>query len=221
MKKFLLFALVAVIFAACGAGSQAEEAEVGEAQDAAALVGGAYSIDTEASIINWTGRKFGDDQHSGTMSLSEGAFAVDNGVITGGSFTLDMTSIIVTDEMPDEYKTKLVAHLNSDDFFRTESFPTSTFEITGVEAIEGDSTATHSIAGNFTMLDATHNVTFKANIVNDGGIITATSQGFTIDRTLWGVKTMAFGLVEIAKDKAIKKELELKVTLVANATEEG
>jgi polyisoprenoid-binding protein YceI len=40
--------------------------------------------------------------------------------LTGGTFTVDMTSLTTTDLS--EYKGKLNGHLNSEDFFATENF---------------------------------------------------------------------------------------------------
>jgi len=221
MKKLLLFAFAITLFAACNNGSDAEEAQVGEAQDAAALVGGAYSTDLAASSISWKGTKFNGDSHTGTLSLSNGEFAVDNGSLTGGTFTIDMNSMVVTDETPDEYKQKLVGHLSSGDFFETEKFPTATFTITSVDALENDSTYTHNVSGNLKMKDIENNVTFKANIINENGVVKATSQDFIINRMLWKVEYNN-SLIAKVKDEAIKDELELQITLVANAAiEEG
>ena len=215
MKKFFVFALALTIFAACNSGSTAEKAEVGEVQDEAAMKGATYAADTEASVINWTGRKFGNDAHSGTLSLSEGELSVEDGNITGGSFTIDMASMACIDDMPDKDKAELVGHLSNGDFFNVGKYPTAKFTITEVSELEGEEVATHAISGNLTMLDSTHNVTFNATVANEDGQITATSQGFVIDRTMWNIKFMST-LIGMAKDKAIKNELELKVTLVAS-----
>ena len=221
MKKLLLFAFAITLFAACNNGSQAEEAEVGEVQDAAALVGGAYTADLAASTISWKGSKtIGNDSHTGTLSLSSGKFAVDNGSITGGEFTIDMNSIVVTDETPDEYKQKLIGHLSTGDFFETEKYPTATFTITGVDALEDDSTYTHSISGNLQMKDAENNVTFKANIINENGVVKATSQDFSINRMLWNVEYKN-STMSVAKEEMLKDAIELQISLVANAAEEG
>ena len=216
MKKLFLFAFAITLFAACNNGSDAEGAQVGEAQDAAALVGGAYGVDVASSSINWKGTKSNGESHGGTLSLSNGEFAIDSGAITGGSFTIDMNSMAVTDEMDDKYKQKLVGHLQNGDFFETEKFPTATFTITGVEALEGDTTFTHNVAGNLKMKDIENNITFKANIVNENGVVKAISQDFTINRMLWKIEYNN-SLVAKIKEKAIKDDFELQITLVANA----
>lgn len=220
MKKFLFFAFVLTLFAACNSGSDATEAEVSDAQDAAEATGATYAVSTASSVINWTGRKFGDDQHNGTLSLSEGSLTVADGNITSGSFTIDMASMACTDEMSDDMKAKLIGHLSTGDFFKVDEYPTATFEITGVEVLEGDETATHSVSGNLTMLDSTNNVTFKATVSADGSSVKATSETFKIDRTLWGVK-YGSTLIGTIKDKAIQNDLELTITLEASTGEEG
>lgn len=220
MKKFFVLALAITFFAACNSGTTAEEATVTEAQDAAALVGGSYAIDSNGTIINWKGSKINGDAHAGTLSLSEGTLAVDNGNITGGSFTIDMATIAVTDEMPDEYKTKLVGHLSTGDFFEVEKYPTATFAITKVEALKGDSTYTHAISGNLNMKGKENNITFKAMVTNDNGVIKAVSQDFAINRMLWGVE-YGNSLIAKVKDEAIKDDLELKISLTASPVTEA
>ena len=118
--------------------------------------------------------------------------------------------------MDDKYKQKLVGHLQNGYFFETEKFPTATFTITGVEALEGDTTFTHNVAGNLKMKDIENNITFKANIVNENGVVKAISQDFTINRMLWKIEYNN-SLVAKIKEKAIKDDFELQITLVANA----
>lgn len=220
MKKLLLFAFAITLFAACNSGSNAEEAQVGETQDAAALVGGAYEADIAASTISWKGTKIiGKDSHGGTLSLSNGKFAVDAGNITGGSFTIDMNSMVVTDDMDDKGKKSLIGHLTNGDFFETSKYPTATFTITDVKPLEGDSTYTHNVSGNLKMKDIENNITFKANIINENGIVKATSQDFTINRMLWKVEYNN-STMSIAKEKMLNNDLELQITLVANAATE-
>jgi polyisoprenoid-binding protein YceI len=220
MKKFFIFALAITVFAACNNNStDAEAAQVGEAQDAAELVGGAYTADVAASSITWTGKKFNGDAHNGTLGLSEGNLAVDNGNITGGSFTIDFSTMAVTDEMGEKGKQKLIGHLSSGDFFETEKYPTATFTITSVEPLDDD-TYTHKISGNLEMKGITNNVAFNATVANDEGKVVAESQKFMINRMTWKVEYNN-SLIAKVKDEAIKDDLELKITLVANAAAEG
>lgn len=214
--KLLAFALItAAIAVSCGSGTEASE--VGQEQEAAEMVGGTYGVDTEASVITWRGEKFSGDFHTGTVAIKDGELAVENGAITGGNFTIDMTKMTVTDELPEEKKGYLIGHLQGTsgddkkdaDFFQVTKYPTASFEITGVKGNE--------ISGNLTMLDSTHNVTFTATTTIEDGKLTASTEDFTFDRTLWGITFMSSSLEGILKEKALKDEITISISLTANA----
>lgn len=216
--KLLAFLLVtSAIAVSCGSGSEADA--VGQAQEAAEMTGGTFNVDVAASSITWKGEHVvGDDAHAGTLNLSEGTLSVENGAITGGNFTIDMNSIAVTDEMPEAKKGYLVAHLTGRaqgkeaDFFNTPKYPTASFEITKVEG--------NSISGNLTMLDSTHNVTFETVVSTEDGKLTASTEDFTFNRTLWGIKFKST-LTGIAKEEALKDDITISINLVANAAGEA
>lgn len=211
--KLLLLALVATTFmASCGSGTEADA--VSEQKEVAEMSGETYTVDAEASVIDWKGEKFTGDAHTGIIKVKEGELTVENGAITAGNFTIDMNSIEVTDETPEDKKGYLVAHLKGTagnekdgDFFQVTKYPTASFEITGVEG--------NQISGNLTMLDSTHNVTFTTTTTIEDGKLTATTEDFTFDRTLWGIKFMST-LTGLAKDQAIKDEITIKISLTAN-----
>ena len=73
-------------------------------------------VDTKSSFINWTGKKV-VGSHEGTIKLSGGELTFAAGKLTGGSFSIDMTSMENTD-MQGGGAEKLMGHLKSDDFFR-------------------------------------------------------------------------------------------------------
>ena len=125
---------------------------------AASLSGKVYTAVPEASEISWEGKK-PTGTHKGTIGIKEGSLAVNEGKVTGGSFVMDMKSIVVND-LEGEEKASLEAHFNGNsrrkalDFFNTNKFPTSKFEITSVtDAV--DSNANSLVTGNLTMLDIT------------------------------------------------------------------
>lgn len=222
--KLLAFLLVtAAVAVSCGSGSEASE--VSQAQEVSEMVGGTFNVDAAASSIVWKGEKFSGDAHNGTINISEGTLAVADGAITGGSFTIDMNTIAVTDDMPEDKKGYLIGHLAGTsgdskkdvDFFQVTKYPTSKFEITKVEAVTGMEGFTHAISGNLTMLDSTHNVTFNANVAIEDGKLTATTDNFTFDRTLWGITFMSSSLKGMIKEQALKDEITISVKLTANA----
>ena len=86
------------------------------------------------SKVNWEGEVLGVYAHQGTVDITEGALTIEGDEITAGNFTVDMTSMVATDEnyTPEEGKTpeKLIGHLKSADFFMVDSFPKAMFEVT-------------------------------------------------------------------------------------------
>ena len=94
-------------------------------------------IDAANSRVSWSGEMLGIYSHEGTVNLTAGNIAMENGEIASGMFTVDMTSIVPTDENyePEKGSTpeKLIGHLSSPDFFDVENHPEASFEITGSE----------------------------------------------------------------------------------------
>lgn len=97
-----------------------------------------YQIDTDASVIHWKGSMIGVYAHEGDLKLESGNFSINNNIVDG-EFTVDMNSMITTDNdalykmAPRE---KLIGHLKAADFFNTEKFPTAIFKITKVNSNE-------------------------------------------------------------------------------------
>jgi predicted outer membrane repeat protein len=169
-----------------------------------------YTVDTNASSIVWTGYKV-TGKHTGTVKVKNGNLVIDNGVLTGGSFDIDMTSIKDTD-LEGEWAAKLEGHLKSDDFFGTNNFATSKFVIT--RAIPQDSKGNYKIIGNLTIKETTKEVKFQANVAEAGGAITASGK-ITVDRSEYNVKYGSGSFFDGLGDKTIYDEFDLQVNLVA------
>ncbi|MEM0992195.1 MAG: YceI family protein [Bacteroidota bacterium] len=223
LKFFTLLTLFAVSFA-CSSPDKGEQVEAEEATEAAAEVTASavtYSVDTESSTINWQGYKKFDigDEHTGTIKISDGSLALTGDQLTAGEFTIDMTSMESIDLAGTDGAGKLIGHLQSPDFFSIEEYPTASFAITKVEAVEGSADVTHNITGNLTMRGQTKQITIPANVSIADGKITAVAPEFTIDRTQWGVEYGNEGIAGLAKDKVISNDLTLKIMLNASASE--
>ncbi len=173
--------------------------------------GKTYKVNTAASTLGWVGTK-PSGKHTGTITIKEGNLKADKGLLTGGSFTLDMANLAVTDLEAGKGKEKLEGHLKSPDFFDVAKNPTAAFAVTLVTPIaftqnvllEG---ATHNITGNLTLKGVTKSVTFPAKVAISDKAVAATAD-FNIDRTEWGVSYGA--------DGKVAKEINLKLTLTAN-----
>lgn len=221
-KLFMFLLATSAIAVSCG--SNAEQADVSDAQEVAEATGGTNYMVTDASSITWKGEKFSGDAHNGTIGLTGGEFTVEDGNITAGNFTIDMKSIAVTDDMPEDKKGYLVGHLagttGSDkdaDFFQVTKYPTAKFEVTEVKPVTKEG-ATHEVSGNLTMLDKTNKITFDANVSTDGNTLTATTEPFAFDRTKWGITFMST-LAGMAKEAALRDDIIISIDLKATAAE--
>jgi len=123
--------------------------------------------------------------------------------LRGGEFTMDMTSINVTDLSGDS-KGKLEGHLKSDDFFGIANHPTATLVFTGLSGEEG----VYNVIADLTIKGQTHPVSFELKI--DGK---TANTSLKINRTKYGIKYGSGSFFDNLGDKAINDEFELNVSL--------
>ena len=145
------------------------------------------------------------------MKVKNGTLTTDNGLITGGSFEMDMNSITCTD-LEGEYAGKLVGHLKSDDFLGTATYPTATFVIT--KAIPQDTKGNYKILGNLTIKGITKEAKFFANAVESNGMVNASGK-ITIDRSEFNIRYGSGSFFDGLGDKTIYDEFDLQVSIVA------
>lgn len=171
-------------------------------------VKGDLKVNTATSKVEWIGRKV-TGKHNGNINIKEGVLQIKDGILTGGSFVIDMTSIKVLD-MTGEYADKLEGHLKSDDFFAVDANPTSKLIITQANA-KGD--GRYEVKGDLTIRDVTKQVTFVTQLTPDGKKYKATTN-ITIDRSNYNVKYGSGSFFEGLGDKTIYDEFDLTITLI-------
>ncbi|MES2803834.1 MAG: YceI family protein [Bdellovibrionota bacterium] len=172
-----------------------------------------YKVDTAASSVNWKGTKKLGSFHEGTMAVKGGSIAVEKDMVKSGEVVVDMTTIKNTDIKDADNSKKLVGHLSSPDFFNVAKFSTSTFKITSVTA--GKVKNEMIVKGDFTMIGQTHPIEFPAVVTIAKGQATGDAT-VKIDRTKWGLKYNSGNMIkDLAADKIINDEFELKLKLVA------
>ena len=169
-----------------------------------------YSVDISSSAIVWKGYKV-TGEHTGTVKVKSGDLQFTGGKLSGGTFTVDMTSISVTD-LEGEWAGKLEGHLKSDDFFGVKKYPTSSFKITRV--IPQDTKGNYKIVGKLTIKNTTKEEKFFAKMTENNGKVTATGK-ITIDRSDYDVRYGSGSFFDDLGDKTIYDEFDLNVTLVA------
>lgn len=218
MKKVILgLSFVGMVFlASCGGNKDTVEAT--EAQDGAmaSTESAVYTVNTNISSVTWKGGKIFDDTskpeegHYGSVKLKGGEVTVKGGVLESGKFISDQASFESVDKNDDpETKAKLEGHLKSPDFLDVEKYPEATFEITGVKALtEGDYNT--EISGNLDFRGTPKNITFKANVKEEGDKVTIKSEEFKINRQDFGITFKGAG------GSIIKDDVMLQVDITAD-----
>ena len=176
---------------------------------------GVYPVDIHSSEITWKGYKL-LGQHHGTIEMKYGTLEFDNGVLVGGEFTIDMTTIRNGDMAGTASAAKLEGHLKSDDFFGVERFPEALFKIKS--AIPFGTVGDYKIAGEITIKGITKPVNFMAHIDETDAGLAATAK-ITIDRSQFDVRYGSNSFFDNLGDKAINDNFDLEVSLQLNTVQ--
>ncbi|MEK9613400.1 MAG: YceI family protein [Flavobacteriaceae bacterium] len=160
-------------------------------------------VDTKESQIHWIGKKV-TGQHEGNIKLNSGSIAMDDKNIVGGSFEVDMASIVCTD-LSGEYGTKLEKHLKSNDFFGVDDYPIAQMNIKGADQ---KMTNHFEVTGELTIRGITHPINFEMHL--DGDQI---STKLIVDRSKYDVRYRSGSFFENLGDKMIYDDFELDIIL--------
>ncbi|MDR0263901.1 MAG: YceI family protein [Sphingobacterium sp.] len=223
MKKQLISGLALILLLASCQNTNGDKATTTTAQEVTEQKGQTYTVEADKSSLKWTGyHKGGLNPRYGILK-SEGTLSAENNAVTGGSFTIDVNSILTDTASVDpatsggKKSSDLDAHLKSADFFDTAKYPTAKFEITKVgpfDATQGKSVvadATNTVSGNLTIKDKTVNVTFPAKITFNGDEVTFYSK-FTIQRQDWG---LTYGTEGNPQDWMIAQNVDIELNVTA------
>lgn len=164
------------------------------------------NVDVKKSTISWVGKKV-TGEHAGTVGLKDGSLAFKSNKLTGGTFTVDMNSIEVTDLKAGQGKEKLEGHLKADDFFGTDKFATAKLVFTKVAATK--TAGVYAVTADLTLKGITKPVTFDLTV----GKNSATT-AFKIDRTKYDIKYKSKSFFDSLGDNVIYDEFDVKVNLV-------
>lgn len=170
----------------------------------AAISAQTKKVDVSKSKVEWVGKKV-TGQHSGTVNLKEGALVFKGSKLTGGTFAVDMNSILVTDLKAGEGKEKLEGHLKSPDFFGTEKFPTAKLVF---KKIADKGNGMYGVTADLTIKETTNAVSFDVAVKGS----TATTS-LKVDRTKFDIKYGSGSFFDNLGDKAIDNNFEINATL--------
>lgn len=217
MKSKLGLALIAITMASPLSAAKAKKSA---ATAKKAVETKKLEADVASSQIKWLGKKV-TGQHDGTIALKNGTFEVAGDQLVGGTFEVDMTTLVVTDIKDTETNAKLLGHLKSDDFFSTEKNPTSTLKIKSVTPLakpEAGKTS-HEIAGDLTIKGIKKSITFPALIEMKDNVVHAKGT-MTIDRTKYSIKYGSGKFFKGLGDKVISDTFTLDLDVSSKATQD-
>lgn len=163
-----------------------------------------YQVDVNRSKLDWDAKKVVGG-HVGVINLKDGAVKVDGGKLTGGSFVIDMTSLVCTDTE------RVTAHLKNEDFFDVEKFPYATFVITNVNNANASAPI---ITGKLTIKGITKDISFPATVSASGDTFSA--QATTkVNRLDYDIRFRSSSFFADLGNRAIEDEFTLNINLVA------
>jgi len=170
-----------------------------------------YVVDKVASKVKWEGKKV-TGKHNGTIAFDSGTLTLSGDKVAGGSFVIDMKSIVDEDLTDPAWNKKLIGHLSSDDFFSIDKFPQATMVVKKVASVTGDES---HIFADLTIKGVTKPVEFNAKVKVNGDKLTA--QGvITVNRTQFGIKYGSGSFFEGLGDKVIYDDFTLDFNVTAN-----
>ncbi|NRB59265.1 MAG: YceI family protein [Winogradskyella sp.] len=161
------------------------------------------AVKTTNSTVVWKGYKV-TGSHTGTIAIKSGDLEFDGETLVGGSFTIDMTSIVVTD-LEGDSKASLEGHLKSDDFFGVDNYNTASLTFTTVKATGKNS---YKVTGDITIKGTTESITFDLSVYGNKANAT-----LKVDRTKFNVRYGSSSFFDGLKDKVIYDEFDLVVDL--------
>ncbi len=161
-------------------------------------------INVEKSTIKWNAKKV-TGEHSGTVNFQDGNLIFKSGKVVGGNFTVNMTTLVTTD-LSGEWKTKLEGHLNSEDFFSTTKFKTSTLVF---KKVASKGKGLYVVTADLTIKAITNPITFDLAVKGN-----TASTTLKIDRTKYDIKYGSKSFFESIGDKAINDDFDLTVNLL-------
>ncbi len=167
------------------------------------IVDGKKTIKTEKSTVTWKGYKV-TGAHQGTIALKSGSLSFKNGKLIGGDFTINMSTIAISD-LTGDAKGQLEGHLKSDDFFGVAKNPTSTLVFKKVKATSKNA---YKITADLTIKGKTNTVKFNLSVYGNKA-----NAALKVDRSKYDVRYGSTSFFDNLKDKAIYDEFDLVVDL--------
>jgi polyisoprenoid-binding protein YceI len=172
---------------------------------------GRMKVKSESSTLSWTGSKITGSSHNGTIAIQSGSISTEAGMITSANVVMDMNNIACTDDMEQEYKDKLVGHLQSEDFFNSAEHKSAVFTLTSFKQVKGES---YTVTGNLTIKGISNEITFPATVKMDDAMVSVDAD-LSIDRTKWDVHYGSGSIFDGLGDNVINDDVDISIHIEA------
>jgi len=153
---------------------------------AAAAANGSYQLDTQQSVIRWTGLNL-LDHHSGYLKFSKGQLRFSEGELIDGMLTIDMNSIECADVEDAKMNAMMITQLRHRDMFNIDEHPTALLSIHHAEHREaGPDSPNAEVFSVLRLRGRENDIAFPA-IISTANPEHVTAQGtIEFDRTKFG-----------------------------------
>lgn len=176
----------------------------------APLPDGTFEIDPEESVVEWTGRNLGG-RHFGTLRLSRGTVAIEDGKPRRVEFVVDLSTLEVGD-LTGKLARTLLDHLRSEDFFAAGRFPDAAFVLDSADPIPEAAAGrwTYDCEGRLRIRDVERPISFPAQVgARDGRPVLQAR--VVVDRTEFGATYGSGRLYHRLGGHLVNDEIELSV----------
>lgn len=214
---FLFTLIIGVVMSSCS--NNGNQAETTDAEKVDVVeTNNTLKLNTvkAGSVLDWRASHLGGVQpRFGKVSIKDAAILVNNGTVTNASVAMDMSTLTV-ENFPEGDKSKedLTGHLQSQDFFNVQLFPTANFEMTKLENTTGDYNS--KVTGNLTILAVTKSITFNANVKVLENEVVIQSEDFSVNRTDWGLTYNTEGTAGVPVDYLIANDIGFTINLAVS-----
>ena len=220
-KSYLtLLAASALLFTACGESEEKTDDKEkkdnteADANEEPEVTTADFSVDSENSTLEWTGFKAEkpDYKHAGMVDVSSGNLSVemkgDEMKVTGGTFTVDLTTIREPGAEDPKMEEKLVGHLSSPDFFNVSEYAKATF------TAESHDAESNVVSGKLSVLGQDIPATIENPEMTMDGENLVIKADFSIDFSPLGMPGMQ--AKEGKEEEKISETIKFSADLVMN-----
>ena len=174
-----------------------------------------YQLDVKKSKLFWKAPK---NRHNGFILFNSGTLSnFTAGRPTRGTFSINMNSMMSTDEASAAGRKNVDDKLRSEDFFAVSRYPTATMLVKQI--LPEQNPATYKVSGELTIKGMTKPIEFTTIMKQNGNTITATAKT-NISREKWTInhqpQPAPWDLLASIKDNLVDDDIPVSLELVFN-----